>query len=265
MVAMGPDPNCVQLVHLSRISHKYQFRSIETWALEALNNYFVSHPSAFDSLPPSLPAPGNAPADPPAPSLVQVTELAALCERMDLLSLAVNRWKHLIAQGKDLSLAINLGERFNLKPITGLAYYHMMLKGRSHWDTESTLSREQRGRLLSGYYSLGKLWDTLQSQPPLINHTARCASQQRCNKAWTGVWKAVVDVVTNVIPSIPKDDLLARCMLAEAMVKALMESQIPSQGFLDGIPSCRESALVATQMRVREIRDALADHFMDEF
>jgi len=269
MLATGPDANCVQLVHLARISHKYQFRSIETWALGVLNSYFNLNPTAFDtlpsSIPPTLPNPNNHTTEPSTPSLVQVTELAALCERADLLAMAVARWKRQIGEGKDLALAIGMGERFNLKPVLGLAYYHLMLKGRQHWDTESSLSREQRIRLLSGYYSLGKLWDVLSGQPPVITHSARCTSQQRCTKAWGALWKASLDTSSIIIPSLPREDVLTRLMLAEAMVKALVESQIPSQGFLEGIPHCKESALYATTMRVREIKDSLADYFSDEF
>ena len=54
-------------------------------------------------------------------------------------------------------------------------------------------------------------------------------------------------------------------MLAESMMKALVEKEIPSQGFLDGMPYCKESALFATTMRVREIKDSLADYFSDDF
>ncbi|THH30049.1 hypothetical protein EUX98_g4138 [Antrodiella citrinella] len=250
MLATGPDANCVQLVHLARISHKYQFRSIETWALGVLNSYFNLNPTAFDTLPsttPTLNHPNNHPTEGSTPSLVQVTELATLWE------------------GKDLALAISIGERFNLKPILGLAYFHMMLKGRQHWDTEASLSRDQRIRLLSGYYSLGKLWDVLPSQPPVLTHSARCTSQQRCTKAWGALWKASLETSSSIIPTLPREDILTRLGLAEAMVKALVEAQIPSQGFLEGIPHCRESARVATQIRVREIKDSLADYFSDEF
>ena len=49
------------------------------------------------------------------------------------------------------------------------------------------------------------------------------------------------------------------------VLKALVEKEIPSQGFLDGIPHCKESALMATSMRMREIKESLADYFTDDF
>ncbi|TCD70172.1 hypothetical protein EIP91_004642 [Steccherinum ochraceum] len=268
MVATGPDANCILLVNLARISHKYQFRSLEGWALQVLYTYFTTNPAAFDSLPASDPEPipthGNQSVEPRTPSLVQVTELASFCDRQDLLNLAVTRWTRHIAAGKDLALAITISERFGLKNMLGLAYFYMMLKGRAHWETEATLSREQRIRLLSGSYSLGKLWDALPGQPPVITHSARCTSQQRCTKAWGNLWKAVLESLEGMIPGLPREDVVARTMLAESMVKALVESQIPSQGYVETIPHCKESALYAATMRSRELKESLADYFTED-
>ncbi|OBZ71214.1 hypothetical protein A0H81_08701 [Grifola frondosa] len=131
MIATSPDANCMQLVHLVRITHKYQFRSIMTWALGALHVYY-GRPGAFDTLPPSTAPTLPHSTVPEYPTLVQITELAALCERPDLLETALTRWKRLIGEGKDLALAITIGERFNLRSILGLAYHAMMLKGKAH-------------------------------------------------------------------------------------------------------------------------------------
>ena len=91
---MSPEANPAQLVALARITNKYQFRSVELWALGALN-VFYSRPGAFEDVPtthPPQPPPvlGAAPS-PGQPSLIQLTELAALCERPDLLDAVVGR------------------------------------------------------------------------------------------------------------------------------------------------------------------------------
>ncbi|KAI0076325.1 hypothetical protein K474DRAFT_1598271 [Panus rudis PR-1116 ss-1] len=269
MLVTTAEANCTQLVNLARITHKYQFRSIETWALNALNAHY-SQPGAFDALPsshpPALPHPHQQAANEIAttPSLVQITELAALCERADLLASAVARWKRQIGEGKDLALAIEIGERYNLRSMLGLALHAMMLQGKSCWDKDPLLTREHRIRLLCGHYSLGKLADSLSSQPPSVAHSPRCTSQQRCTKAWSGLWKAVIEALPQIVPTMPREDVLGKLMLAESMIKAMMEKDIPSQGFLDGMPHCRESAMYATTMRVKEIRDALADYFTDD-
>ncbi|KAH9936087.1 uncharacterized protein B0H18DRAFT_972097 [Fomitopsis serialis] len=266
MSATSSDANCTMLVNLARVAHKYQFRSIETWVLSAVHNYY-SRPGAFDPVPtttpPTLPpaAPANAP-----PSLEQLTELAALCERSDLLDLAIARWKKQIGEGKDLALAIIIGERLSLRPIVGLAYHAMMLKGRAHWETESTLSRDQRVRLLSGYYALTKMWEALPGQPPPLSHTVRCTSNQRCNKAFGQLWKAVLEGGSDILPGLQREDVLTKLMLAESTIKVLLENNghVLLGQPVDGLPTCKESALVVTAFKVREFKDSLTDYFMDD-
>lgn len=58
-------------------------------------------------------------------------------------------------------------------------------------------------------------------------------------------------------------DVLGKMMLAESVMKALVEKEIPTQGMLDGMPWCKENALAVTSGRVKEIQDGLADHFSD--
>jgi len=268
MIAMTQEANSTLLLNLARISHKYQFRSIETWSLGALHNLY-SYPGAIDALPsvhpPALPHPHphHSETPSPSPSLLQITELAALCERADLLTIAVQRWKRQIGEGKDLALAIEIGERFNLRQMLGLAYHAMMLKGKTHWDSEQSLTRDQRVRLLAGYYNLSKLWDTFSAQPPTLQHNARCTSQQRCSKAWGLLWKAALDATSPM--TLSKDDLLNHLMLVESMLKTMIAGEIPSQGFLDGIPHCQENAMYSATLRIREIKDGLADYFSDDF
>ena len=146
---MTAEADCTQLANLVRITHKYQFRNIMTWALSALYHYY-SRPGAFDDILTTLPS-SNAPTPlttthhPPMvtagglpaassshpPTLMQLTELAALCERADLLECTLVRWKRLIGEGRDLVLAVTIGERFNLRPAVGLAYHALMLRGKT--------------------------------------------------------------------------------------------------------------------------------------
>ncbi|KAI0763568.1 hypothetical protein BD413DRAFT_616225 [Trametes elegans] len=276
-VAMSGEADCTQLANLVRITHKYQFRSIMNWALSAMHHYY-SRPGAFEDVLTTAPAPPPAPptlshggpgtpAASPAhpPTLVQITELAALCERADLLECTIVRWKRLIGEGRDLVLTLTTAERFSLRPVVGLAYHALMLRGRAYWDTERALTRAHRVRLLAGYYALTKLWDALPGQPPPLTHGLRCTSQQRCAKAFGALWRTVLETGTQVLPGLPREDLLGKIMLAESVMKAMVEREIPSQGFLDGIPHCRESALLATSMRMREIKESLADYFSDDF
>jgi hypothetical protein len=58
-------------------------------------------------------------------------------------------------------------------------------------------------------------------------------------------------------------DVLGKVMLAESVIRALVEKEIPTQGMLDGMPWCKENALAVTSSKVREIQDSLADYFSD--
>jgi hypothetical protein len=151
----------------------------------------------------------------------------------------------------------------NIRSLLGLAYHIMMLKGRAHWETEP-LTRNQRVRLLAGHYSLTKLWESMPSQPPLLPHTGRCVSQQRCSKAWGQLWSAVLEMGTQILP-LQTVDVVGKLILAETCIKSLVDGEIPLQGMLDGIPHCKENALSAASAKLQEIRETLADHFTDDF
>ena len=105
----------------------------------------------------------------------------------------------------------------------------------------------------------------LPAQPPPLTHGARCTSQQRCAKAWGALWRTVLETGTQVMPGLAREDVLGKIMLAESMMKALLEQEIPSQGFLEDMPHCRKGALLATTIRMRELKDSLADYFSDDF
>jgi len=251
MVALTPKANSLQLFHLARITHKYQFRSIESWAINALTTCYTRpiHPS-FDE------------AD--GPSLLQITELAALCEQRELLDAAIVRWKRLLGEGKDVALAVGVSERLDLRGLLGLSYYSMLLKGRDQWEADPLLTRSQRVRLLSGHYALGRLWERLPNEPPMLTHSTRCTggSTVRCNQAWGALWKSVLDMGKQVLP-LQYADVLGKLMLAESVVKALVEKEIPTQGMLDGMPWCKDNGLTVIRLKVKEIEESLADYFSD--
>lgn len=252
MLALTPQANALQLFHLARITHKYQFRSVETWALNALTASYTR----------TLPAPDDAPA---GPSLVQLTELAALCEQRDLLDAAVARWKRLLRDGRDVALALGVAERLRIPGLLGPAYYAMLLKGRDAWEADALLTRAQRVRLLSGHYALGRLWERLPNEAPAMTHSTRCTGggTVRCNQTWGAMWKLVLDLGRQMPVSLQYVDVVGKMMLAESTVKALVSGEIPTQGLLDEMPHCRQNALVVTSAKVKEIQDGLAAYFVD--
>lgn len=195
---------------------------------------------------------------------MQLTELASLCEQRDLLDAATLRWKRLLASGKDIALAIGVAERLNLRTLLGFAYHSMMLQGREVWDNDALLTRAQRIRLLSGHYALGRLWERLPSEPPVISHSPRCTggAQVRCNQAWGALWRSTLDMGRQVL-LIQYADVVGKLMLAESVTKALVEREIPTQGMLDGMPWCKDNVLAAVAGKVKEVQESLADYFTD--
>ncbi|KAI0087776.1 hypothetical protein BDY19DRAFT_892283 [Irpex rosettiformis] len=306
VTALTPEADITPMYNLARIANKYQFRSLESWALSSLYTYF-SRPGAFDNIltthppvPPSqpsipgisLPHPYPSPSITPTstshlpPSLVQLTELSALCERFDLLDLTLYRWRHLIGESnsKDLALAIDVGERFNLRSITGLAYHGLLLKGKTHWDALSfscttttttspssssdvpLLTRERRIRLITGYYSLCKLWDTLPTTPPPLAHTSKCTSQTRCTKAFTTLWRTALESwSTQPFLQFQREDVLGKVMWTESQMAAFVEGRVNPHGALDEVWQCKENVLAVMSLRFKEIKEGLADHFVDDF
>ncbi|KDQ62688.1 hypothetical protein JAAARDRAFT_122179 [Jaapia argillacea MUCL 33604] len=264
MVATTAEANPVLLYHLAQMAHKYQFKSLLSWVLSALFTFYTRF-GALDTLPSS--SDDTAPAT--GPTLVQLTELASLCECTGLLDATITRWKKLISEGQEIALAILIAERLNIRTLLGMAYSAMLLKGRKFWDAEPLLNRDQRIRLLSGHYSLSRLSEKLPLNPPVLLHTARCPSPPRCSKAWAALWKQVLDLESQVAP-MESVDVVRKLRVAEAVLVGLMEKDdsggstqlCPENPWL---PYCKESALASVALRGKEIRDGLADHFTDVF
>ncbi|KAG2359638.1 hypothetical protein BDR07DRAFT_1452278 [Suillus spraguei] len=227
-LALTPKANTSQLFNLARITHKYEFRSIEAWALGALTTIYTRpvHSSSAQV------------EDVEGPSLVQLTELASLCEQRELLDAATLRWKRLLASGKDIALAVGVAERLNLRTLLGFAYHAMMLQGRDVWDNDA--------------------------EPPAISHSPRCTggAQARCNQAWAALWRSTLDMGRQVL-LLQYADVVGKLMLAESVTKALVEREIPTQGMLDGMPWCKDNVLAAVAGKVKEVQESLADYFTD--
>jgi hypothetical protein len=249
--AMTTKAISLKLFNLARITHKYEFRAIENWSLDKLKTIYMrpTHSHIDDA---------------EGPNLVQLTELASLCEQRDLLEAATARWKRLIASGKDVALAIGMAERLNLRSLLGLAYHAMLLQGREVWDADQQLTRTHRIRLLSGHYALGRLGERLPNEPPILQHHPRCtgSAQVRCNQAWAGLWRSTLDMGKYGLP-LQYADVIGKLMLAESILKAFIERDIPTHGLLDAMPWCKESALVATSGKLKETQESLADYFTD--
>ncbi|KAI6147334.1 hypothetical protein BKA82DRAFT_4152531 [Pisolithus tinctorius] len=204
-VALTPEANPSQLFNLARISHKYEFRSIEAWALNALD---------------------------------------AKVEKAHCL-------------GKDISLAINVAERLNCAPFSdGHTMPCYCRDAKSGMRTGTS-----RGRRLSGCFLvimlLADLWERLPNEPPPLTHSSRCmgAALVRCNQTWAALWKSMMDMGRQGM-LLQYPDVEGKLVLAEGMLKTLMERDMPAPGLLEAMPW-------STAGKIREIQESLVDYFTD--
>lgn len=269
-LAMTIHANDLKLINLARIAHKYQFNSTEQWCADLLSClYLVEYKSLNRSLQALTTYHSNTSSTSSlsGQNLVQITELAILCDSNALLQAAISRWKRLLGEGRAVAVAIGLSERLNLRSLEGLAYHTMMLKGRERWDVDPQLNRAQRIRLLSGYYNLTKKTEALPNSPPRFTHDHSCMRKGLCNKTWGACWKAITSSkggLTEQVMVFQTPDLLGRVMMAESFVKAFVEGGADPDGMLDDMhEKCVKTAWKAAQDRVKEVQDDLVNCFSD--
>ena len=142
---MSLQADTMKLVNIARMANKYHFVSVERWALAALGRLQTEDPTTPTEI----------------NSLINVTEVAVLCDDAKLLDIVRTKWSNLIGKNKDLSVAINVFERLGIfRNLMGTAYHVIMLQGREKWSSDPLITREQRICLLSGYYTISGICAT---------------------------------------------------------------------------------------------------------
>ena len=248
-----------KLSNVVRMAHKYHYTTTEAWALGVLLGRFSSQPAASMSI----------------PVLVQITEVAVLCEDKPLLDAVRMRWKGLIGMTKDLAVAINVMGRLGIRDLEGLAYYGMLFQGRERWDSDPGLTRDQRIRLLSGYHNITKASETLTVTPPRFDHSSTCDEEPECEEAWRNLWKSItaLDSGDGGGPSVlsqmlvhDKMDLMGRLMMAVSLVTAFEAKNSPNisdPAVEFGWSECIGAALSATIRMSKDTQQNLMDFFED--
>ncbi|CAK5275679.1 unnamed protein product [Mycena citricolor] len=257
-IAMSIPANETHFINLTRMAHKYQFRTTELWALTTLIHFHAT------ASPNSLVSVEN---------LVRITELSTLCDSKELLDAATAQWKKLLIGGKALAAAINVAEQLDLRSLLGLAYYYMMLKGRDYWDADAQLTARQRIRLLSGHYNLVRASEDLPDSPPQINHDLQCMGKGQCKAAFAALWKFILTsnggepgLSGQVLPRMQSCDLIGKLMLGESILQTMIEGSIPpvdlsEWGWMH--KKCKQNALAAMKDKVKDTQTRLADWFSD--
>jgi hypothetical protein len=127
---------------IARIANKYSFKSLETWSLDAIQEYVNRKPSPIlNSIPPpnaytfSPSVPSSASTSPSTPgiqSTVQLTRLirlAQLCAHEKLLSTMITLLRQLMSSSLQYAyLAMTLADELDLRALRGAAYLEVMQK-----------------------------------------------------------------------------------------------------------------------------------------
>ncbi|KAJ3805201.1 hypothetical protein EV368DRAFT_84526 [Lentinula lateritia] len=278
-----------RLIGIARIAHKYAFRTTESWALSVLTMCVCQAPDT----PSGHDIHGDVEVDSEAGKsivsstelLIQLTEVAVLCAHDELHEAVEPIWADLLFAGQtqDIVSAMGLADRYKsqLRPLLGLAYYLMMLKGKEEWakaasgdveiDSDKTkkprLTRDQRIRLLSGYYNLSRACEALSNNPPKLTHhqscflpaqqaqqaiglggagTAAAHAHARCGESWDTLWAGLVmsavssnAMSNNVAIKIQSVDLLRKMHMVNHVLESLVNG-------VDGLAGTDAAAAAST-------------------
>ena len=270
------------------MTNKYHFASIETWAVDALYNVI----SGLHGPPQPHYELGHC----SSAWMKRLLEVALLCGHTALRNYVAERWvDRIVARDLRPVHALEIADRSGIRRLQGYAYYVQLLEMGDSFDpgvvedgkqysrsrlgtaalagpngngngengvpsaragTPASLTREQRQRLLSGHWSLSRLWDTLRTTPPKFQRPDGCTyHQQGCVTTWNAVWRDV-GKAEGTLKHAPGDVLgRLRAMEEQLFMHADLSCALT--------PQCKRGALVALKATIREVQEGLADHFAD--
>ncbi|KAH0831966.1 hypothetical protein J3R83DRAFT_12855 [Lanmaoa asiatica] len=217
MVIRGPHLDLNRFINIARVASKYSFKSIETWALNVIQEFIERKPSPLlDTIPIGFPFSTNSPPSAFAESKRQISrliQLAQLCGHANLLETVITLLRQLMSVSLHFSyLAMSLADDLNLRELRGLAYLevlqrsvficghdengNVLVEGDVHESSDGldrlVVSPAQQLRLLSGYHRLSKAWEKLRAIPIPFEHAPSCGTtwhQHGCTQSWSEFWK----------------------------------------------------------------------------
>jgi hypothetical protein len=217
MVVRGPHLDLDRFIDVGKVASKYSFKSIETWALDAIQEFIERKPSPLlDPIPIEFPFSIDSPPSAFVESKRQISrlvQLAQMCGHANLLETMITLLRQLTSASLHFSyLAMSLADDLNLRELRGLAYLEVLQRsvficGRDEKGNalvegdvrESSdglnrlvVSPAQQLRLLSGYLRLSKVWEGLRAVPIPFEHAPLCGTtwhQHGCTQSWSEFWK----------------------------------------------------------------------------
>ncbi|KAH7925584.1 hypothetical protein BV22DRAFT_1033856 [Leucogyrophana mollusca] len=277
----SPQADLNRLIDIARISSKYSFKSTETWALDAIQEYVERKPSPLlNTIPLAFPFAPNIQSPALLDSKVQITRLirlAQMCSHARLLETMVALLQQLMSLSLQYAyLAMSLADELDIRHLRGIAYLEVLQRAVivSSQDSEGTfvegevqgspdgperlvVNPTQQLRLLSGYHRLSKAWERLRVIPPHFDHAQSCGAtwhQHGCTQSWSDFWKDKTR--TEGVLALGAADVLGRL---NAIVKEFDKWGSATYMHHD----CRTSARRSIQDKIKQIQDALPDYFFE--
>lgn len=217
MVVRGPRLDLNRFINIAKVASKYSFKSIETWALDVIQEFIERKPSPLlDTIPIGFPFSTNSPPTALAESKRQISrlvQLAQTCGHANLLETMITLLRQLMPVSLHFSyLAMSLADDLDLRELRGLAYLEVLQRsaficgrdengndlaeGDVHESSDGlerlVVGPTQQLRLLSGYHRLSKAWEKLRAIPIPFEHGPSCGTtwhQHGCTQSWSEFWK----------------------------------------------------------------------------
>ncbi|KAG7445694.1 uncharacterized protein BT62DRAFT_969398 [Guyanagaster necrorhizus] len=267
-----------KLIDIARISNKYAFKSLETWALDAIQEYINHRPTPMPPFPfpfftqPSLTATpilfGSE--SETITQLTRLMRLAQMCNHERLLNTMIGLLRQLMTTSPRYAyLAMSLSDELALRSLRGEAYLEVMhktvvvKKGHAELgdiDEEGRLvvSSTEQLRLLTGYYRLSRAWERLRLTAPPIDHSPSCNAtwhQPSCSQSWVEFWKEKTR--GDAVLSLGLADVLGRLKQVQKDFDRWGSATYMHQ-------DCRLAARRSILHLIKTVEDRLPDYFSEE-
>ncbi|KAI0766450.1 hypothetical protein BD413DRAFT_481069 [Trametes elegans] len=282
-----PGGNIDRLLTICEMTNKYHFASMETWAVDALFNVIscLHGPPAQQY---HLTCCSSS-------WMKRMLDVALLCGHERLRQHVADRWTdRILARDLRPVHALDVPLQTGTSKLVGTAYYVQLLEMGPDFDpgvvedgkqyarsqrgghpttatgggaaaaasteprtgTRAVLTREQKQRLLSGHWSLTRLWERLRTTPPAFERPEGCTYHQRgCVSTWAHVWKDVAQS-----PATARHDgvdVLGR-------LKTMAEQLFLHAELANALsPQCQRAAMLALKATMTEVKEGLAKYFSD--
>lgn len=283
MVIHTANADITHLINIARVSFKYHFGSIETWALDAINEHVNRKDSPLLSILTTNP-PTQASLRKISDQISRLMRLAQLCDHERLLLTMTSLLRKLMGLSNSLRyahLAMSLADELDLRELRGMAYHEVMQKAvvvarpegyrastirdsdeekDEQFDSKGRLivTRQQQLRILQGYYRLTCAWEKLRNEPVHFNHAATCNvawHQNGCTQSWIEFWKEKT-----------KGDSVNQLGLADLVgrLKAISKDfdRWGSATYMHH--DCRMLARRAISEKIKQVEAGLPDFFVEE-